>query len=275
MIPSMLHSRKPFSFATIAVDAVCLDDVFLSDREDPSAKKQPSHAFIYECLPLMTDEYCFPVHIQPATSGNAQAFQLETARTIAKTLGEPNPPVHVLFVATDGDQGYDPSYQAQFKVWYPSCWSSSLAVCLTLIGSMAPFLLETFSTWEKRITLIRAMSTIIGVLCALIMIDGDIPLDRISIHPLENFFGLLRWILHDCNKFEEFLHTAARNVIVHEIFHELCHPRDICGRKNQGGFVSRTFGKTIPDPKFTAAEAVKQIWAILPLGTSPHTYLSS
>jgi hypothetical protein len=36
-------------------------------------------------------------------SGNAQALQLEITRTIAKTLGEPNPPVHVLFVATDGD----------------------------------------------------------------------------------------------------------------------------------------------------------------------------
>jgi hypothetical protein len=127
----------------------------------------------------------------------------------------------------------------------------------------------------KRITLIRVMPTIIGVIYALIMIDGDIPLDRISTHPLENFFGLVRWILHNCNKFEEFLHAAARNVIVNEIFHELGHPRDNCGRENQGGVVSRTFGKIILDPKFTAAEAVKQIWATLPLGASPHTYVSS
>jgi hypothetical protein len=103
------------------------------------------------------------------------------------------------------------------------------------------------------------MSTIIGVIYALITIDGDIPLDRISTHPLEIFFGLLRQILHDCNKFEEFLHAMTQNVIVNEIFHELGHPRDICGRENQGGVVSRTSGKTIPDPKFTAAEAVEQI----------------
>jgi hypothetical protein len=45
----MLHSCKPFSFATIAVDAVCLDNLFLSDREDPSLKKQPSHV----CLGLL------------------------------------------------------------------------------------------------------------------------------------------------------------------------------------------------------------------------------
>jgi hypothetical protein len=98
----------------------------------------------------------------------------------------------------------------------------------------------------KRITLIRTISTIIGVIYALIMIDGGIPLDRISTHPLENFFGLLRLILHDCNKFEEFLHAAARNVIVNEIFHELGHPRDICGRENQGGVVSGISGKTTP-----------------------------
>jgi hypothetical protein len=79
----------------------------------------------------------------------------------------------------------------------------------------------------------------------------------------------------DCNKFEEFLHAAARNVIVNEIFHELGHSRDICGRENQGGVVSRTSGKTIPGPKFTAAEAIEQIWATRTLGASPHTYVSS
>jgi hypothetical protein len=112
LIPSMLHSRKPFSFAIIAVDAVCLDNVFLSDRGDPAPKKRPSHAFVDECLPLMTDKHCFLVYIQSAMSGNAQALQLETARTIVKTLGELNAPVHVLFVATDGDKGYDSSSQA-------------------------------------------------------------------------------------------------------------------------------------------------------------------
>jgi hypothetical protein len=82
-------------------------------------------------------------------SGNAQALQLETARTIAKTLGELNPPVQVLFVASDGAKGYDSSYQAQFKVWFPSYWNSGLVACLTLIGSTAPFSLEISSTWGK------------------------------------------------------------------------------------------------------------------------------
>jgi hypothetical protein len=127
----------------------------------------------------------------------------------------------------------------------------------------------------KQITLIRTMSTIIKMIHALIMIDGDIPLNRISTHPLENFLGLLRRILHDCKKFDEFLHGVARNVIVSEIFHELGYPCDICDRENQGGVVNWTSGKAIPDPKFTAAEAVEQIWVTLPLGASPHTYVSS
>jgi hypothetical protein len=119
------------------------------------------------------------------------------------------------------------------------------------------------------------MSTIIGVIYALIVIDGDILLDPISTHPLENFFGLFRRILHDWNKFEEFFHAGARNVIVNEIFHELGHPRDVCGRENQSEVVNRTSGRTIPNLWFTAAEAAKQIWSTLPLGASPHTYVSS
>jgi hypothetical protein len=147
----MLHSGKRFSFATIAVDAVCLDNVFLSYREDRSPKKQPSHAFVHKCLALMTDEHCFPVHIQPAMSGNAQALQLETARAIAKNLGELNTPVHVLFVATDGDKRYDSSYQVQFKVWFPSYWSSGIAACLTMIGSMTPFFLGDLLHLRKNV----------------------------------------------------------------------------------------------------------------------------
>jgi hypothetical protein len=61
------------------------------------------------------------------------------------------------------------------------------------------------------------MATILGVMLALDKLDCDIPLDRISTHPLENFFGLFRRLLHDCNAFDGLLHAAARNVIVNEI----------------------------------------------------------
>jgi hypothetical protein len=59
--------------------------------------------------------------------------------------------VHVLFVATDGDKGYDSSCQAQFKVWFPSHWSSGLVACLTLIGSMAPFFIGDLLHLRKNV----------------------------------------------------------------------------------------------------------------------------
>jgi hypothetical protein len=94
----------------------------------------------------------------------------------------------------------------------------------------------------RWITLVRAMTTVAGLVCALDHLNCDIPLDRISTHPLENFFGLLRRLLHDCNLFTELLHAAARNCVVQRVMKRLCHPRDICGRANTGGIVARKAG---------------------------------
>jgi hypothetical protein len=44
----------------------------------------------------------------------------------------------------------------------------------------------------KLITVIRAMITVLGFIFALRNVNFDIPLDRMSTHPLENFFGLPR-----------------------------------------------------------------------------------
>jgi hypothetical protein len=120
----------------------------------------------------------------------------------------------------------------------------------------------------KRITLLRVMGTIVAVIHALVILDCDVPLDRISTHPLENFFGLLRRLLHDCNRFDEFLHATARNAIVNEIHHELHHKRDICGRENEGGTVSRTEKGISVTPTFTAEHAVRHIWMALSLSSA-------
>jgi hypothetical protein len=117
----------------------------------------------------------------------------------------------------------------------------------------------------KRITLIRAMETIIGLIHALVVLDCDVPLDRMSTHPLENFFGLLRRLLNDCNKFDELLHAAARNAVVTEIYHSLDHPRDVCGRDNEGEIVSRTDGDRIETPVLTVQQAFQSIWSTLQL----------
>jgi hypothetical protein len=88
-----------------------------------------------------------------------------------------------------------------------------------------------------EITLLRGMNTVIGLLYSLLNIDEDIPLDRIGTHPLENFFGLMRRVLHDCNRFDEFIHGVARTIVIDKAFEELRHTRKICGRKNVGGVV--------------------------------------
>jgi hypothetical protein len=119
---------------------------------------------------------------------------------------------------------------------------------------------RSFSTPVKRITLIRSMATIISLIFTLTVLKRYIPLDHIGTRPLENFFGLLRKLLQGCNKFSEFLHAAARSVIVTVIIDELRRPRDMGGRENLGGVVSQTEGRTFEDPQYTPKEAEKHIW---------------
>jgi hypothetical protein len=109
----------------------------------------------------------------------------------------------------------------------------------------------------------RAIATIFGVMLALDKLDCDISLDRISTHPLENFFGLLRRLLHDFNAFDELRHAAAQNLIINEIYGQFGHSRDICGRANVGAIVSLKDGRILPQPTFGSVEASRQILAIL------------
>jgi hypothetical protein len=52
----------------------------------------------------------------------------------------------------------------------------------------------------KPMTLSCVMSTITGRQFALVELDWNFPLDRISRHPLENFFGPLQRFFHHWNK---------------------------------------------------------------------------
>jgi hypothetical protein len=109
------------------------------------------------------------------------------------------------------------------------------------------------------------METIIGLNHALVVLDCDGPLDRMSTHPRENLFGVLRRLLNDCNKFDELLHATAQNAVVTEIYHPLHHPRDVCGRDNEGEIVSRTDGDSIETPVLTVQQAFQPIWSVLQL----------
>jgi hypothetical protein len=408
-LSSIMRKHEHFAYATIAVDAVSLDNVFLSDRVEDSLEDQPSHAFVYECLPLTTSGRCFPVHVMPAQSGNAASNHIERAREIVAALAGLRASVRVLFIATDGDRGYEATYRCQFNHWFPHYRAHGLKSCLDFVRTLFPLYVgdilhliknirsrileyilvlryhrhcievrweamshvlklgEVFSDrsttgkmrdaypialfrlshviklfvegrygeavyllpWalvmtsigSNRITkdsrvlllelslrffmhlyidvsenghylgetgpegtqvvpyrsicLMRSMSTIIGILSALRLVPDDIPLDRISTHPLENFFGLLRRLLHDCNSYDELLHGAARNAIVNEIYQELGHPRDICGRENAAGIVSTEGQVELPLLPCDMDDALEQIFRTLLMPQSSDPTLTS
>jgi hypothetical protein len=104
-IPNLLTHHTWVSDATIAVDAVSLDNVFLSDRQGAPSSDQPGYVFVYECLPLTTEERCFPLHVMPAASGNATGAHQARAESIAKLLALFPDPVREVFITTDEDMG--------------------------------------------------------------------------------------------------------------------------------------------------------------------------
>jgi hypothetical protein len=383
-IAEIVKGRCHVQYVTLAVDACATDSVFISNKVIP--QDEPSYAFTIEVLPLSPREKCFPISVMPSTTGHAGRGQIGLLQAIVGVLGKQEPPVHVLFIATDGDSGYGAEYEAQFNKWFPVYRNFGLGACLNILEGVLPLYVADFlhlvknvrtrfikyamamrwkdgyiMFWWRRMknvinlgpvfsddsstgkmrdaypialfrlehvielfemkcaaealyllpwaivfrvflstrlsretrvsllqlalafliffhddamtaknpipeqgrygkgqcpadrdpqiqecvrpflttTLRRCMSTVIGVIYAILKNPEDLPLDRIGTHPLENFFGLLRRILHDCNKFDELVHAAARTIVVDEAFEELRHPRNICGRKNVGGVVSK------------------------------------
>jgi hypothetical protein len=111
----------------------------------------------------------------------------------------------------------------------------------------------------KRITLVRVMDTIIALISAELEFDLDIPLDRTSTHPLENFLPLLRRLLYDYNIFDELLHAAAKNSVIHQIGDELAHSRGIYGRLNFGGIPSRSEARIDIIASFAASHILEGI----------------
>jgi hypothetical protein len=103
-VPGIVHDYGRMSVATLAIDAISLDNVFLTNRA--IAEGQPSHAFVFECLPLTVEQKCFPFHVMRAISGNAKRLDIEIADHIVKDLRQSDPPAEILFIATDRDAGY-------------------------------------------------------------------------------------------------------------------------------------------------------------------------
>jgi hypothetical protein len=54
-----------------------------------------------------------------------------------------------------------------------------------------------------RVTGVRVPNTVIAVRFALTRESQSLPLDRLTMHLLENFFELVKIVLHDCNRFPD------------------------------------------------------------------------
>jgi hypothetical protein len=90
----------------------------------------------------------------------------------------------------------------------------------------------------KLLSLIRTCNTVLAYIWSIQYIDSNFPLDRLSTHPTENFFGNLRRICNDSNTFQDILHFTARNQVVQECISRIQYPSQICGRENLGGVVT-------------------------------------
>jgi hypothetical protein len=145
-IPNILTHHTRVSYATIAVDAVSLDNVFLSDWQGAASSDQPGYAFVYECLPLTTEERCFPLHVKPAASGKATGAHQAQAESSAKLFALFPDPVHEVFIATDEDMSWNSVYNRQFNEWYQRLRSHGINSCLDLMASMTPRMSEISST---------------------------------------------------------------------------------------------------------------------------------
>jgi hypothetical protein len=111
----------------------------------------------------------------------------------------------------------------------------------------------------KTSTLKRGLNTVIGLASALLTYDSPLPLDRLTTHPLENFFGLMRRLLHDCNSYEEVMRAMARNAIVNEVFLKLHHPLDIAQRENLSGVIAHQDDALELVPEFPPAFALSKL----------------
>jgi hypothetical protein len=137
-------------FGTIAVDAISLDSTWVSNRAE-KASDPPAEAFLYELLPFTTDAKCFPVHVMAVHSGNATEENCCRANEIAGIPAGMEPPFQVLFIATDGDHGYNGKYREQFASWIDHYDGSHAETCLHFIEASLPWYMAVFLHLVKNV----------------------------------------------------------------------------------------------------------------------------
>jgi hypothetical protein len=152
-IDSILVRHEGIEYTTIAVGAISLDIVFLSDRKDLTGPPQPAYAFVYHWLPLTTLDRCFSLHVMPGMSGNVIQAQTRRAEDIVNILTGAPHRAGVMFIATDGDGNHDSMYHRQFPHWFPAYHRHGLVACLDVITRIYPLYV---GDWLHRTQNIRA-----------------------------------------------------------------------------------------------------------------------
>jgi hypothetical protein len=146
-IAEIVKGHRCVPSVTLAINVCATDSVFIGNRVVP--QDQPSNKFTIEVLPLSPHGKCFPASVMPAATGHAGREQKALLQQIVEVLGKLEPPVHVMFIATDGYTGYKAEYEAQFSQWYPGDRNSGLGACLNVL-SRAAFLYGRFPSCREE-----------------------------------------------------------------------------------------------------------------------------
>jgi hypothetical protein len=81
-----------------------------------------------------------------ALSGNATAIHSRTAASIARVLASILHKIQVLFIATDGDKGYNSAYNSQFRFWFHIYVIMTSTHACDISGGRCPYMELIFST---------------------------------------------------------------------------------------------------------------------------------
>jgi hypothetical protein len=87
--------------------------------------------------------------LTPATSGNASGQITAEMTHITAILS--NCRVRVVFIAVDGDAGYNSLFEKQFAIWYPIFVSSGMMTASRRIAAFIPWYVSDFLHLFKNV----------------------------------------------------------------------------------------------------------------------------
>lgn len=124
-----------------------------------------------------------------------------------------------------------------------------------------------------RIGLIRILNTIIGLAASLTRFNL-VKLGHISTHPLENFFGTVRFSSKNNHSCENIIDSIAKGILFKKIFRRYKLSETIRTRVGIGGetaIITKTDAKV---PSYNPFHLFKEVWSSLKTGSIPEMFYS-